>query len=76
MEPEKRSRHPSTSIVSSFLLNVEPAELENLDVVNRIACGCVSLTVALISVPEAVVTGMMASCDEFFGLCVLESEPE
>lgn len=51
-------------------------ELENFNVVGRIACGWVCLTAALTSVPEAVVTGMMASCDEFAGLCVPESEPD
>ena len=42
----------------------------------RIACGCVCLAVALTSVPEAVVTGMITSCDELVGLWVPESEPE
>ena len=48
----------------------------NLNVVGRIECGCVYLTAALTSVPEAVVTEMMASCDEFVGLRVPESESE
>ena len=51
-------------------------ELENFNAVGRIACGCVCLAVALTSVPEAVVTGMIASCDELVGLCAAESEPD
>ena len=63
----------SVNLAASSLFD-EPVELENFNVVGRIACGCVCLTVALTSVPEAVVTGMIASCDEFVGLWVPESE--